>query len=227
MSRSFHRPAGLALGLAALAAALAIEPGAPSARAEEAPPAAEDPAAPLPTVEVDQRPVHAVPEGDVAPAAPVTIKGRDGRETALRAPPVPAHYRPSAPPVTSVSGAARVVDVVSLNVLGRAIRLFGVRAPQPGDRCAAAEDSELQPCRDSGRAALEARLAANAQITCKMPPGQRAPVPAAVCRDAGGRDLGAMLVSEGFALADPAQSYDYFDAEAAARQLRRGLWRYR
>ena len=55
----------------------------------------------------------------------------------------------------------------------------------------------------------------------------RFPVPAAVCRDAGGADLGGMLVAEGFALADPTQSYDYFSAEAAARQLRRGLWQYR
>ena len=38
---------------------------------------------------------------------------------------------------------------------------------------------------------------------------------------------GGMLVAEGFALADPTQSYDYFSAEAAARQLRRGLWQYR
>ena len=44
---------------------------------------------------------------------------------------------------------------------------------------------------------------------------------------AAGIDLGAMLVAEGFALADPTQSYDYFSAEAAARQLRRGLWQYR
>jgi endonuclease YncB( thermonuclease family) len=52
-------------------------------------------------------------------------------------------------------------------------------------------------------------------------------VPAAVCRDSAGIDLGGLLVAEGFALADPTQSYDYFGAEAAARQLRRGLWRYR
>src|SRR5712692_5737047 len=195
MHPSHARPAGLLLGLAILGAALLHQPGAIPARAEiaapgaAAPPAsgAGEPGGDLPTVEVTPHPVHAVPEGDPAPPLPVTIRGRDGSVTALRAPPAPARYTPSPPPVTRISGAARVADVVSLSVLGRAVRLFGVRAPQ----------------------------------------GQRAPVPAAVCHDATGADLGLLLVAEGFALADPTQSYDYFAAEAAARQLRRGLWHYR
>jgi endonuclease YncB( thermonuclease family) len=116
---------------------------------------------------------------------------------------------------------------VSLSVLGRNVRLFGVRAPQAGDRCPSLESAAPRPCSEAGRGALAARLAANADIVCRVPAGQRAPVPAAVCHDAAGADLGAMLVAEGFALADPTQSYDYFAAEAAARQLRRGLWQYR
>src|SRR6266851_3864745 len=129
--------------------------------------------------------------------------------------------------VTRISGAARVADVVSLSVLGRAVRLFGVRAPQAGDLCPSSEQAAPRPCSEAARGALAARLAANDDIVCRVPPGQRAPVPAAVCHDATGADLGLLLVAEGFALADPTQSYDYFAAEAAARQLRRGLWHYR
>src|SRR5690348_8072914 len=130
------RPARLALAPAVIAAALLLLPGASTARAENAAPdatpaptpAAADPAGDLPTVEIGQRPVHVVPEGDAPPARPVTIKGRDGRETALRAPPArAAHYTPSPPPLTQISGAARVTDGVSLSVHGRKVRLFGVR----------------------------------------------------------------------------------------------------
>src|SRR5216683_2097524 len=145
MHPSHARPAGLLLGLAILGAALLHQPGAIPARAEiaapgaAAPPAsgAGEPGGDLPTVEVTPHPVHAVPEGDPAPPLPVTIRGRDGSVTALRAPPAPARYTPSPPPVTRISGAARVADVVSLSVLGRAVRLFGVRAPQAGDLCPA------------------------------------------------------------------------------------------
>ena len=218
------RPARRVLAPAVIVATLLLLPGARPVRGE----AAADPAGDLPTVEIGQRPVHAVPEGDAAPALPVTIKGRDGRATALRAPPVPTHYTASPPPLTHISGAARVADGVSLSVLGRKVRLFGVRAPAAGDLCPAGDSTAPpRPCSDQARGALIQRLAANDQISCQVPPGQRAPVPAAVCHDAGGADLGRMLVADGFALADPTQSYDYFGAEAAARQLRRGLWHYR
>jgi endonuclease YncB( thermonuclease family) len=236
MQSSPSRPAALLLGLAALGAALLLPPGAAFAQAESAPPSADAPPAPgaaapvgdLPTVEVTQHPEHTVPEGDVPAPQPVTIKRRDGSVTALRVPPPPpAHYSPSLPPVTRISGAARVTDVLSLSVLGRAVRLFGVRAPSSGDLCPSRDSAAPRPCSEAARGALTARLASNADIVCRVPPGQRAPVPAAVCHDAGGIDLGAMLVAEGFALADPTQSYDYFSAEAAARQLRRGLWQYR
>ncbi|HEX6840416.1 MAG TPA: thermonuclease family protein [Stellaceae bacterium] len=223
------RPARLAP--AVITAVLFLLPGVSAARAEttapDAAPAAVDPAGDLPTVEVGQRPVHTVPEGEAAPALPVTIRGRDGSATALRAPPMPRHHTPSPPALTHISGVARVSDGVSLSVLGRKVRLFGVRPPAAGDLCPAGDSTAPAACSEQARGALIARLAANDQISCQVPPGQRAPVPAAVCHDASGADLARMLVADGFALADPTQSYDYFGAEAAARQLRRGLWHYR
>ena len=70
-------------------------------------------------------------------------------------------------------------------------------------------------------------LKANAAVSCRVPPGQRRAVAAALCIDAAGVDLAGFLVAQGFALADPAQSYDYVGAETVARSQKRGLWRYR
>jgi endonuclease YncB( thermonuclease family) len=83
-----------------------------------------------------------------------------------------------------------------------------------------------QSCRDVARKALAQRHAAHSQVHCRIPPGQRG-APGAICLDASGTDLGGFLVAEGFALADPAQSYDYVGAEGVARSFHRGLWHYR
>lgn len=189
---------------------------------------AREPAADLPTIAVPQRPVHTVPEGDALPARPVTLKGRDGRDVALRSPaPSARSSAPSAPPLTRINGAARVGEILSLTVQGRSVRLFGVQPPQAGDRCAANADMAPRPCLDLAHEALAARLKGNDAVSCRVPPGQRAPVPAAVCFDATGTDLGGFLVAQGLAVFDPRQSYDYVGTESAARSSRRGLWRYR
>lgn len=208
--------AGLALGLGPAAAAPA--PGAVLlAEATPAPPSD------LPTVEVKPRPVHTVPD-DTPPPAPVR----------LLAPPAPETVAPPAPPpvpkqlaAVLISGAARVDNSVSLSVRGRIVPLFGVRAPAGGDRCAAAPGPSPRACGDVARDALASRLRPNTTVSCRVPPGQRGGRGAAVCLDSTGVDLAGFLVAAGFALADPAQSYDYVGAEGVARTFRRGLWRYR
>jgi endonuclease YncB( thermonuclease family) len=125
-----------------------------------------------------------------------------------------------------IKGPAKLAAGLSLTVGDRAIELFGVKLPRSGDRCA----GTTQPsgnCGELARGALAARLKANAAVSCRVPPGQRRAVPAALCIDANGVDLAGFLVAQGFALADPAQSYDYVGAETVARSLKRGLWRYR
>ncbi|HYM03824.1 MAG TPA: hypothetical protein VET85_12815 [Stellaceae bacterium] len=195
------------------------------------PPAPLKPAPDLPTVEVAPRVVHVVPDVDPAPPRPVTFQGRDGRQMTQRMPspsPPPVLKPPLPPnPATQISGAARVADVVSLDVLGRPVRLFGVKPPQPGDHCAMAGQNATRSCIDAARDALAARLRNNATVYCRVPEGQRASNPAAICMDSAGVDLAGFLVGEGLALADPAQSYDYTGAEGVARTYRRGLWRYR
>ena len=154
---------------------------------------------------------------------PVTVKGRDGHVLAtFRQPSAQPHQQTPPPPF---NGVARVVDDTVLDVLGRPVRLFGVRPPDPRDRCALPNGS-ARPCREVAREALVQRLAGRSEVHCRVPPGQRGTA-GAICLDGRGTDLGGFLVAEGFALADSAASYDYVGAESVARSFHRGLWHYR
>ena len=129
---------------------------------------------------------------------------------------------------TIVSGQARPASGLSLALDGRIIQLFGLQAPPSRARCATGHQSAPHDCGEAARAALAARLHANAAISCSMPENaNRAAAPVAVCLDSTGVDLGGFLVGAGLALADPAQGRDYVGAEGVARSLRVGLWHYR
>jgi endonuclease YncB( thermonuclease family) len=220
----------LILPLAALLAGAADIPQMPQPKAPPMRPLLAQAQSDLPTVAVPQRQTHAVPE-DSAPAKPVIFTGRGGRDGRARsAPQMAARPLPPAPPqvpALTISGPARADQAVSLMVRGRSVPLFGVRAPQAGDRCAPNSGLAPRSCRDVAHEMLAARLRGNDSVFCRVPRGQRDGGIAAVCLDARGVDLGGYLVGEGFALADTRQSYDYAGAESVARSARRGLWRYR
>lgn len=233
---SAHRQAPSAIlpqASAAIPPAVAVAPEPSAGSSQPAVQlAAAAPGDDLPVIEVPERVVHSVPDEE-PPPQPVTLKGRDGRDmrprsaTQLAARPAMPAPSPSPAPMPMIRGAAHVGDVVSLMVQGRTVPLFGVKAPQAGDRCAAAPQMAPRSCGEVARAALAARLKANPAVSCRIPPGQRAAVPGAICLDSTGVDLAGFLIGEGLALADPAQSYDYAGAENVARSTRRGLWRYR
>jgi endonuclease YncB( thermonuclease family) len=82
------------------------------------------------------------------------------------------------------------------------------------------------PCAEQAQGILAARLAQKANVSCRFPGAAREDG-AAICLDGDGVDLAGMLVAEGLALADPAQSYDYVGAESVARSQKRGLWLFR
>jgi endonuclease YncB( thermonuclease family) len=124
------------------------------------------------------------------------------------------------------SGRARALGGVNIEVAGLKVRLFGVRVPEAGDHCAAA-NGKPQACDAAALAALQQRLAGHSIVACRVPPGQQNSDPGAVCLDEEGNDLGRYLVIQGYALADSNQSYDYLPAEGAARTAKRGLWNYR
>jgi endonuclease YncB( thermonuclease family) len=134
------------------------------------------------------------------------------------------------PPLASnlpvFSGRARALGGINLEVAGLKVRLFGVRVPDSGDHCAAA-NGKPQPCDAVALAALQQHLAGHSIVACRVPPGQQTSDPGAICLDEAGDDLGRYLVIQGYALADSSQSYDYLPAEGAARTAKRGLWNYR
>jgi endonuclease YncB( thermonuclease family) len=182
----------------------------------------------LPTVEVSPRPEHVVPDEDSAPPHPVTFQDRDrGGDVAPRVAARGAPPLPPRPPAAVISGKARLGEGVSLIVAGRAVVLFGVRAPQQGDRCTVSARLDARPCSEVARVALASRLGVDGRVSGRVPPGRSGDGRSAICRDSTGVDLGGFLVAQGLGLADAAQSRDYVGAESAAASLHRGLWRFR
>lgn len=125
--------------------------------------------------------------------------------------------------LTSAGAMAQVsvVDGDTLDIGATRYRIHGIDAPEHGQKCSALGD--LWPC---GRQAT-ARLAAlieGARVTCDPIEGDGRGRTVARCF-ANGADIGAAMVESGFAWAFARYSDDYLEAEARARQARRGVWR--
>ncbi len=212
----------------------AILPPLPEAQPVEAAPAVPPTATldatlpPLPVAEVAPRVVHEVPEYEVPATPHVTFQDRDGRSLAhalpapQSLPPTPAAADARAP----IWGPALATGPATLMVAGHAVRLFGVRPPVDGDRCATG-NGPARACGETAREMLTARLRASPLVDCRAPPGARGHDPARVCVDARGVDLAGLLAAEGLVLADQSQGTDYLGAEGVARTFRKGLWFFR
>ncbi len=230
---------------------------APSAAAAGAAAAAKPPGSDLPSVDVAPLVVHTVPDTEPPPVSVTVVdrNGRTLRELKPTAglspgyvpsvgpggalsrtsrgasrpilvPPVGNSRLASLPANATFDGRAAAAGGTMLTVSGRELRLFGVRPADPRDRCGLGT-GDNRSCSDVARDALAQRLRRYPNVACHVPPGQRGGSAGAICTDNSGTDLGGFLVAEGYALADTAQSYDYFGAEGVARSFRRGLWRYR
>ena len=225
MPRSFRSAVPLVLGAALFA--LAAPASGQNSSGTSAAPLPE-----LPVVDVKPRRVHTVneeafpapvrrgstpPTAQPTPAPTFTPAPEPSSRTAAVVP------RPATAPRATgpVAGAAQTDGPVELTVGGKAVRLVGIRPPASRDRCGARDAAS--PCTELARNFLARRLGANGTVSCEVParPG------AAICRDRQGVDLASLLVNEGLALSDPAESYDYVHAEASARAQCRGLWLYR
>lgn len=188
---------------------------------------------PLHTVDVSPHEIHPVPRRD-APMHPVTIVGRErgdrARPSAKRVAALPPDISDNAPDKEEgvrLTGVAIVTSALELNVAGKPLRLFGIKAPASTDMCAPSADYVARACADASRQALAARIGKDGEVTCHiLASGGHDALPA-VCRDATGTDLATYLVSHGFALADPNDMVDYSAAETQAKTARSGLWSYR
>jgi endonuclease YncB( thermonuclease family) len=118
------------------------------------------------------------------------------------------------------SGTAQAADGDSLRMRGDRIRLLGIDAPELDQVCWDAEGAEW-PC---GRAAHRqlADMLGEGPASCQPQGKDKYGRTLASCA-VGGRDLGAVLVSEGLAIAQGG----YEGEEAAARSAGNGIWRGR
>ncbi|MGE5200462.1 MAG: thermonuclease family protein [Acidobacteriota bacterium] len=229
------------------------EPPAPLQTADFPPPPPSPAPAlpPLPEREVKALPAHPVPDYRSAPIPHVTMEDRNGNPIARpSAPSAPsAAAAPAPPPLAeppqrgqkgrappaqqaaspmpaSLSGPAQATGTLTLALQGHSVRLFGVSAPEGGDRCLL-EKGDPRPCSEVTQQVLAARLARSASVTCTAPSGAAAALPTRICLDDKGVDIAGFLVGEGLALDDPRQTSDYRGAEGVARSLKKGLWAYR
>lgn len=120
------------------------------------------------------------------------------------------------------SGVARIVDGDTLVLDGdRRIRLFGIDAPEAGQACGRADGTPYD-CGAVATARL-ADLAEGRTIVCEERDRDRYGRIVGICR-VGGRDLNAVLVSEGLAFAYRDYSTLYVPEERTARLARRGVF---
>ena len=120
-----------------------------------------------------------------------------------------------------VSGQARMIDGDSLEIGGTRVRLFGIDAPERGQSCR--EEGKLWICGGLARVRLEERISRRT-VVCEERDRDRYGRIVAVCR-AGGEDLNAWMVSEGWALAYRRYSEAYVEEEARAKAAQQGIWR--
>ena len=114
-----------------------------------------------------------------------------------------------------------MVDGDTLEIGGTRIRLFGIDAPERGQSCQAG--GELWICGGLAKLRLQDRISGR-RVVCEERDRDRYGRIVAVCR-AGGEDLNAWMVSEGWALAYRRYSEAYVDEEARAKSARAGVWR--
>lgn len=127
---------------------------------------------------------------------------------------VAARLDPLPPPL---AGMARAGDGDSLTLAGERVRLLGIDAPELDQTCSR-DDGRPWTCGAAARSRLAALVAAGT-TTCVPDGSDRYRRILATCTTAG-KNLGAVMVAEGLAIA----SSGYQAEEAAARAAGRGIW---
>lgn len=127
----------------------------------------------------------------------------------------------STPETASLTGRARVIDGDTIALGGRRVRLHGIDAPESGQTCRDA-DGQTYACGRRATAALR-RAIGGQSVSCDGQGRDRYGRVVAVCY-AGGEDLGAALVRQGWAVAYTRYGLDYLLTETGARAAGRGMW---
>ena len=119
-----------------------------------------------------------------------------------------------------LSGSARIVDGDTLWIGDTKIRLHGIDAPETRQECH--KDGKAYLCGEASTNALR-ELVGDKPIRCGGDKKDRYNRVLAVCY-AGGINLNAETVRQGWALAYRRYSKDYVEAENEARLYKRGMW---
>ena len=120
-----------------------------------------------------------------------------------------------------LSGPAQAVDGGSIEIAGTLVRLHGVDAPPPGQRCMRAGGA--YDCAQEAGWALAERLGRHWVRCVERAQDARGRIVAA-CYIGADLDVNAYMVQSGWALARRDEAPDYGPLEDAARAARRGLW---
>jgi len=129
-----------------------------------------------------------------------------------------------AAPVTAsaevVTGRASVIDGDTIAIHGQRIRLHGIDAPESGQSCTAR--GKRSRCGRNAAIALAGKIGYRT-VLCEQKDIDRYKRIVAVCR-AGGEDLNAWMVAEGWAMAYRRYSPDYIWQEESAARSKIGIW---
>jgi endonuclease YncB( thermonuclease family) len=121
----------------------------------------------------------------------------------------------------TISGRASIIDGDTIEIHGVRIRLYGIDAPEGGQYCYV--DGNPTRCGQRAALALTDKIASHI-VSCEAKDRDRYGRVVAVCT-AGGEDLNAWMVEEGWAFAYRRYSIDYVPQEQRAKASKRGIWR--
>ncbi len=124
-------------------------------------------------------------------------------------------------PSNRVSGRAVVIDGDTLAIGTERLRIHGIDAPELAQGCE--RNGRRYACGETAREVM-ARILGHGEVDCEQLDTDQYRRRIVRCRDQQGRDIGAEMVRQGWALAFTRFSQDYVQQEHEARLARRGLW---
>ncbi|MDX2159449.1 MAG: thermonuclease family protein [Hyphomicrobiaceae bacterium] len=144
-------------------------------------------------------------------------------QTAIRWPNVSGVTLPAMPfsGTTIVEGRAVVLAADTLQIGGATVRLAGIEAPDPEQRCLRAGNRSWR-CGEMAKEAAQ-RLVRGQVVRCEAGRPDAKAVALGSCR-MGESDIAAALVKGGHVFAETGLAPPYRNAEAEARSARAGLW---
>lgn len=123
-----------------------------------------------------------------------------------------------------IAGRASVIDGDTIEIHGERIRLEGIDAPESRQICTDSSTGEQIRCGQRAAIWLSEWIGAK-PVTCTEAGRDRYNRMLAHCTVAG-HDIGAAMVSAGWALAYVRYSAEYVDQEARARDAKAGIWQW-